>query len=390
MADIELIADPQAAAVSPWVKTVELVKEGLLESAIALQPRTGDFLDLLHPRDVGEDTAQELLTSSRLSVAVQDEALIRHMSLIDLTARPANRQHLFAGQVSYYIRSLRLRIDEAEHLFDRYRQEYPADSVFVEQFLEQLHLGGRVTHVFVRYVGCTGEDTPLGCLQEGAMPDKLLSLPDACLYCQGISISRLSDATLFIARPNSGCPSSPRTSHSPISPAYNPILLDCGVGQVTKRPRSPLPSITSSVRLPTTCGLVLRGPAAAIKSQRPCADFSANDRDVSLAGNGHAGLGAGSHGILLLQGWVFVRAKRVSRADRRASGHRLRSRIRSNSGNTPIPRDPKYAILIRRLHPGFVSYGAAEPIILQYMHLTWCKTVVLLGVETAQSHEPSS
>ncbi|ORY89919.1 hypothetical protein BCR43DRAFT_118528 [Syncephalastrum racemosum] len=44
----------------------------------------------------------------------------------------------------------------------------------------------------------------------------------------------------------------------------------------------------------------------------------------------------------------------------------------------PVPEEHKYIILIPHLDPGFVSYGAADPVILQYMHLTWCKTVLLI------------
>lgn len=123
MAHIELAANPQAVEeVSPWMATVQLVEERLLASAIALQPRTEDFLDLLLPRGVEEDTAQHLLAISRFSAAVPDEALIRHMGLVDLTAEPADRQRPFEERISYYIRSLRLPVDDFYRLLEQYQQ----------------------------------------------------------------------------------------------------------------------------------------------------------------------------------------------------------------------------------------------------------------------------
>ncbi|ORY89917.1 hypothetical protein BCR43DRAFT_499695 [Syncephalastrum racemosum] len=43
------------------------------------------------------------------------------MGLIDLTGDQED-QHLFAGLVTYYIRSLRLAVEDLHQLFDRYQQ----------------------------------------------------------------------------------------------------------------------------------------------------------------------------------------------------------------------------------------------------------------------------
>ncbi|KAI9271618.1 hypothetical protein BDA99DRAFT_300566 [Phascolomyces articulosus] len=39
-----------------------------------------------------------------------------------------------------------------------------------------------------------------------------------------------------------------------------------------------------------------------------------------------------------------------------------------------------FRILMPHLHPGFVSYGPTDPIILRFMYLTWCKTILLIDV----------
>ena len=46
--------------------------------------------------------------------------------------------------------------------------------------------------------------------------------------------------------------------------------------------------------------------------------------------------------------------------------------------SSPVPTS-NYSILIPHLDPGFVSYGSASPVILRFMHLTWCKTIILLN-----------
>ncbi|KAG2225101.1 hypothetical protein INT45_011783 [Circinella minor] len=62
---------------------------------------------------------------------------------------------------------------------------------------------------------------------------------------------------------------------------------------------------------------------------------------------------------------------------------------------SPIPTS-NYSILIPHLHPGFVSYGSASPVILRFMHLTWCKTIILLNtvigmlIGGATPHNPKS
>ncbi|ORY89915.1 hypothetical protein BCR43DRAFT_519192 [Syncephalastrum racemosum] len=110
MADIELIANPQAAAASPWAEPVELVKE---------RQQTGNIHFL--------DTPATIFARSTFALMKLSIFLIN-------------------------------------------TDKYPADSVFVEQSLGQLRLAGQVTHVFTRYAGCTSENTPLGRPQEDIMP----------------------------------------------------------------------------------------------------------------------------------------------------------------------------------------------------------------------------
>ena len=56
----------------------------------------------------------------------------------------------------------------------------------------------------------------------------------------------------------------------------------------------------------------------------------------------------------------------------------------------PNVGQPRFkAILIPHLHPGFVSYGSADPSILCFMFLCWCRMIILIEATflTAQEQD---
>lgn len=148
----------------PYEDLVQVILDRFFQSeidvSIDILRRT---IDRLVVQDFANDTEQllnALLHLSRFSLSSTDEAL-----MAALTAMEANGNNVpTANETQYYVRSMEFTREEIHQTIIQYRDNY-ADTIFADHIHNQIQQHPSQLLFFMRYVGATAGDTPLGRLE---------------------------------------------------------------------------------------------------------------------------------------------------------------------------------------------------------------------------------
>lgn len=149
----------------PYQDLVQILQEGFFESQIDVPfdilRTTIDRLVVQQQENETWQMLDALLHLSRVPLFSNDDALVAA-----LTAMEAVQDDVAVpNETRYYIRSMEFTREEFQQAIQQYRNDYAADTLFADHLINLLQEHPTELLVFVRYVGATGDDTPLGRLQ---------------------------------------------------------------------------------------------------------------------------------------------------------------------------------------------------------------------------------
>lgn len=149
----------------PYQDLIQVLQERFFESQIDVPfdilRTTINRLVVQQNDNETEQMINALLHLSRVPFFSDDEALVAA-----LTAMEAVQDDVVVpNETRYYIRSMEFTREELQQTIQQYRNAYAADTLFADHLINQIQEHPNQLLFFVRYVGATGDTTPLGRLQ---------------------------------------------------------------------------------------------------------------------------------------------------------------------------------------------------------------------------------